>query len=103
MTNENCHPEECHHHGNKNKQIFYSSKRSLYSNRRDRSATFDAEETLNVSISLSWLYFSVEDMLAGTHLEFLVEFAAVSVQHGQIQRPKVCIETRDNVNVNHPT
>lgn len=37
---------------------------------------------------------------AGTHLEFLVEFAAVSIQHGQIQRTKVCIETGDSVNVN---
>lgn len=32
---------------------------------------------------------------AGTHLEFLVEFAAVSIQHGQVERPKVCVETGD--------
>lgn len=29
---------------------------------------------------------------AGTHLELLVEFAAVAIQHGQIERAKVCIE-----------
>lgn len=40
---------------------------------------------------------------AGTHLELLVEFAAVSIQHGQIQRTKVGVETGDNVNVNHMT
>ena len=34
-----------------------------------------------------------ESAAAETHLELLVEFAAVSVQHGQIQRTKVCIKT----------
>lgn len=31
-------------------------------------------------------------VVAGTHLELLVEFAAVSIQHGQIERAKVCVE-----------
>lgn len=34
---------------------------------------------------------------AGTHLELLVEFAAVAIQHGQIERAKVCVEARDMV------
>lgn len=32
---------------------------------------------------------------AETHLQLLVEFAAVSVQHGQVERAEVCIETGD--------
>ena len=32
---------------------------------------------------------------AETHLQLLVEFAAVSVQHGQVQRSKVCVEAAE--------
>lgn len=38
-------------------------------------------------------------LVPGTHLELLVEFAAVAVQHGQVERTEVCIEagTRQRV------
>lgn len=36
-----------------------------------------------------------------THLELLVELAAVSVQHGQVQRPKVCVEAADTKDIEY--
>lgn len=93
MTNDNRPREECHYQGNRYKTKHWSHMYYPC----DRLNQMWQNEWMRCDRMNEWM--RCDRVNQRTHLELLVEFAAVSIQHGQIQRTKVCIKTETQSSV----